>query len=343
MSKFGACTRKFHNMKKSIILVVAALLSLNCNHTPKTRIVPLNDNAVTEEIQPQKTHPGKLVMEQECYICHNPKDSQESMIAPPMIAVKSYYIGENTTKEQFTEDLIKWVNDPEQESKMPDAIFEFGSMPYIPYPDDAIAQIAEYIYDYDIQRPDWYDEALREGDGKGIMLNRSIISKEIQKKNADIGMAHAMAAKTALGKKLMKAISEEGTIGAIEFCNTKALALTDSISVMNNAIIKRISDKPRNPMNTANEEELGYITYFKKLIASGKEPKPIVKRENGEVDFYYPITTNTMCLQCHGKPNAQVLPETLSTLKSLYPNDKAIGYGENEVRGLWSINFDTDN
>ncbi len=226
---------------------------------------------------------------------------------------------------------------------MPDALFEFGSMPYIPYPNDAIAQIAEYIYDYDIQRPNWYDKALKEGDGKGILMNRNMITKEIQNKNAEIGMAHAMAAKTALGKNLVKAISEEGTLGAIEFCNTKALALTDSISVMNNTVIKRISDKPRNPKNTANEEELGYIKYFKKLVASGKEPKPIVIRENGEVDFYFPITTNTMCLQCHGKPNAQILSETLSTIKSLYPKDKAIGYGENEVRGIWSINFDTEN
>ncbi len=75
-------------MKKFVILFVAALLSLNCRDTPKTKIEPINDNAVTEETQLQKTHPGKLVMEQECYICHNPRASQESMIAPPMIAVK---------------------------------------------------------------------------------------------------------------------------------------------------------------------------------------------------------------------------------------------------------------
>jgi hypothetical protein len=76
------------------------------------------------------------------------------------------------------------------------------------------------------------------------------------------------------------------------------------------------------------------------LIAAGKEPKPVVIRDKNEVDFYYPITTNTMCLQCHGKPREQIAPETLATLKSLYPLDKATGYSENEVRGIWSINFD---
>ena len=250
-------------MKKYTIFLVFGLLLLNCKEGKKDSTEYVKNQTILESDVLAKQHPGKRIMEQECYICHNPKASQESMIAPPMIAIKNYYIGENTTKEQFTEDLIQWIIDPEQESKMPDALFEFGSMPYIPYPDDVIAQIAEYIYDYDIEGPTWYDEALKEGGAKVIMMKRSIISKEIRNENANIGMAHAMAAKTALGKNLVKAISEEGTIGAIQFCNAKALEITDSISVMNNVIIRRVSDKPRNPKNAANEEELGYITYFK--------------------------------------------------------------------------------
>ena len=40
------------------------------------------------------------------------------------------------------------------------------------------------------------------------------------------------------------------------------------------------------------------------------------------------------------KPNEQIQSETLATLKSLYPSDKAIGYDVNEVRGIWAINFE---
>lgn len=327
-------------MKNYAIFLAFGLLLLNCKENKKDRTEYVKNPLIIENEEVVKQHPGKRIMEQECYICHNPEASQESMIAPPMIVIKDYYIGENTTKKQFTDDLIQWIIDPEQESKIPVALFEFGSMPYIPYPEDVVAQIAEYIYDNDIERPKWYDEALKEGDAKGMMLKKSIIFKERQTENSNIGMAHAMAAKTALGKNLVKAISKEGTAGAIEFCNEKALEITDSVSVMNNVIIRRISDKPRNPKNTANEEELGYITYFKKLVAAGKDPKPIVISEGGEVDFYYPITTNSMCLQCHGKPEEQISAETFTTLKSLYPQDKAVGYSENEVRGVWSINFD---
>lgn len=323
---------------RNLIFFLFVFGLLSCKNGAKPEYTSVETMANKKKVATAQSHPGKEIMETECYICHDPMASQESMIAPPFIAIKKYYIDENSTKDQFTEDLIKWVNDPETESKMPDALFEFGSMPYIPYPDDAIAQIAEYLYDYDIERPNWYDAALKKG--KGNLFNRDMVSKEIQENNSKKGMAYAKAAQTALGKNLIKAIGEKGTIGAIEFCNTRALALTDSISVMNNAVIKRVSDNPRNPKNMADEEELGYITYFKKLVASGKDPKPIVKIEKNEVDFYYPITTNAMCLQCHGQPNDQVTGETLARLKNLYPADEAIGYEANEVRGIWGINFE---
>jgi hypothetical protein len=43
-----------------------------------------------------------------------------------------------------------------------------------------------------------------------------------------------------------------------------------------------------------------------------------------------------MCLQCHGK---QVEPEVAKQILKLYPKDLALGYSENEVRGIWSITF----
>ena len=111
------------------------------------------------------------------------------------------------------------------------------------------------------------------------------------------------------------------------------------MSVRYNAKIKRVSDKNRNPNNKANAEELIYIEQFKEDLAEKKEVKPIVVEEGEQVHFYYPIPTNTMCLQCHGKPDA-IKPEVVKKIKELYPNDLAVGYGENEVRGIWSIVFD---
>jgi hypothetical protein len=160
------------------------------------------------------------------------------------------------------------------------------------------------------------------------------------KNYSEIGSNYAKSTQAELGKNLVGAIQKSGTLGALEFCNVQAYPLTDSMAAVHNAGIHRVSDKPRNPDNRANGKELAHIKYFKNKIASGEEYKPIVENEHGIITFYAPITTNAMCLQCHGKPNEQITPETLMMLQELYPDDKAIGYGENEVRGIWSIAFE---
>jgi len=322
--------------------LLAALLILitACKEGKKSEMMPVPNTPQTRITQSENNHPGKMILESECYICHNPRASEESMIAPPMAAIKKHYITSNTSKEEFTAALMNWVNDPEQNSKMPDALKKFGIMPYIPYPEDAIAQIAEYLYDYNIEKPDWYDVNYQKQQNFGKEAGQK--TRDTQSNLVSAGLEYADAAKNQLGKNLIRAIGEEGTSGAIEFCNTQAAKLTDSVSIMKNAIIKRVSDKPRNPANMANLEESGYIRYYQKLIASGTKPKPIVKTEKGEVSFYYPITTNTICLQCHGTPKEQIVTGTLATIKRLYPDDKAIGYKENEVRGLWAINFEEE-
>lgn len=320
--------------------LLALLFVVSCKNNKKGEMISNEDSPTNEVVITGENHPGKKILEKECYICHNPKVSKESRIAPPMVAIKQHYIHENTTKDEFTEALIAWVNDPEQETKMPGAQRKFGKMPYIPYPDDALAQIAEYIYEYEMAPPEWY-YANQDGGKKGVN-HKNTQFQDLSKKGSAMGMEYAKAAKQALGGSLLKAIQEKGPTGAVEFCNMKAISLTDSVSVMNNAVIKRVSDKPRNLDNAANEEELGYIIYFKKLISAEIEPKPIVKTEDEAVDFYFPITTNTMCLQCHGEPQKQIRPETLTMLRKLYPNDQATGYQENEVRGLWTISFDIE-
>lgn len=330
-------------MKKYSIFLALVLLFAACKYAKKTKMETLGEVPAKNETMALKQHPGKVFMEQECYICHNPKASRAEMIAPPMETIKRHYIDSSVTKEAFTEALIRWVNDPETESKMLGAHAKFGPMPYMPNPDEVVAQIADYIYDNEIERPDWFDAHFQKAHKKGAGLGEChcFAIQEPEKEYAAIGLAYAMEAEAQLGRNLMQALQEKGTVEAIQFCNTQAIKLTDSVSVMKNAIIKRVSDKPRNPNNKANAEQLQHIASFKKSRASGKQIEPIVYSENGEVSFYYPISTNALCLQCHGKPDKQVLPETLVAIKKLYPKDKAMGYDVNEVRGIWSVNFDT--
>lgn len=102
-------------------------------------------------------HPGKQLMEMNCYICHNPKTSKESMIAPPMVSIKKQYLSEVISKEDFVNDFVSFVKNPsEEKSKMPEAITNFGLMPYQFYPENTIRQIADYLYEYDVEEPKWF-------------------------------------------------------------------------------------------------------------------------------------------------------------------------------------------
>ena len=155
----------------------------------------------------------------------------------------------------------------------------------------------------------------------------------------DLGSKIALSTKAQLGKNLLEAIQKNGTESAISFCNEKAYIITDSMSKIHKSIIRRVSDKPRNLDNKASSIELSHIITFKQMLEGNKNIEPIIDISSNNVNFYYPIITNSMCLQCHGKPNEDIQAETMKTLSRLYPKDKATGYDINQVRGIWSISF----
>ena len=303
-------------------------------------------------------------MEINCYACHNPTTGHDDRIAPPMIAIKNHYISGNTTKEQFIADIQNWIKTPsEEKSKMPGAIRNFGLMPYAAFPEEAIAQIADYMYENDIDQPEWFEDhfnkergngtgkGMGQGQGKGKgrgmgqvrgmgqgMRQGQSINEDLNYE--DIGLEYALSSKAQLGKNLMGALQKKGVQEAVTFCNERAYALTDSMARIHKANIKRVSDKPRNQNNKANKVELDHIETFKSMVANQEEIKPIIEEVRTSINFYYPIITNSMCLQCHGIPNKELKSDTYKTIKGLYPNDKAIGYDVNQVRGIWSITFD---
>ena len=144
---------------------------------------------------------------------------------------------------------------------------------------------------------------------------------------------YAAEAQQLLGSQLKQKIAEGGPENALEFCNINAIPLTESISKKYNVSIKRVSDQYRNPDNAANASEIAVITTYKAMLAAGKMPKGLLK----DGHYYSPIVTNAMCLQCHGTPGKEMTEQTHKKIKSLYPQDKATGYGVDELRGIFSI------
>lgn len=311
-------------MKKLILIISSFALFASCgNEQIENENVPLNSY-----------NKGKELMELNCNSCHSSSAGENDRIAPPMIAIKKHYLEKGISKEDFIASIQKWIKNPSEDiSKMPNAVKKFGVMTKIDYPKEIIKEIADYLYSNDIEKPEWFDEHYNSQHGKKIDTIREL-------SYVDIGMKYALSTKSQLGKNLMKAIQSKGTEAAISFCNTRAIQLTDSMAVVNNAKIKRVSDKTRNPNNEANEKELAYISIFKSQLSKKEMLKPLVEESIDKVYFYMPIKTNAMCLQCHGTVEKELKLSTYDKLKVLYPNDQAIGYSENEIRGIWSIEFD---
>lgn len=297
-------------------------------------------------------HPGKKLMENQCYVCHNPSTDHKGRIAPPMVAVKSHYMTDSITNQEFVTAIWDFVEKPNPyKSKMKGAVNRFGLMPYQAFKEEEIKLIADYIYKHKIDEPDWFKDHLEaESNGEmpysnnGIMDSHTADTNALQtiKTPANRGLEYALNTKKELGKNLMQTIQKKGTKAAVTFCNKEAYPITERMAIAQNATIKRVSDKPRNPKNQANSKEMTFISQFKTAIAGNKTYQPITEIKNGRTHFYAPITTNSMCLQCHGTTNKDIQPDVLNTILQLYPQDKATGYGVNEVRGLWSITYDTN-
>jgi cytochrome c553 len=323
---------------KSIFYVLLFVL-VGCNTTPSEKKIDATQSATMQA----QNHPGKALMKSKCYACHNATSPHDQRIGPPMIAIKKHYIDDNTTKEEFIKEFVGFVQNPSEENaKMRGAVRKFGVMPKQYFEEKDLKAIAEYLYDYEIEAPEWFQKHWEErgnhGKGKGKGRGKGKHSKH--KRQGEQGMQYAMKTKQQLAKNLMGALQRGGTIEALEFCNVQAIPITDSMSVAQNVSIKRVSDKPRNPNNKASKEEADLIALFQQKINDKEGYTPVVKSlENGKKQFYAPIVTNQMCLQCHGTPHKTVTSNTLETVKKLYPKDVALGYDVNQVRGLWSIQY----
>lgn len=309
-----------------ILLVALALLGAGCNPTsaPATDEAPPSDVALAQGFQ---------LLETNCFSCHSPNADIDNRIAPPMEAVKRHYLERGTTRAQFTQDILAFLNNPSKEtSKMPGAVKRFGVMPKMSFSEAQITAIAHYIYHTELERPDWFEQHYQ---GERQKYAQSPAAATPLEK----GQQLAMQTKAVLGKNLLGAINADGTEHALAFCNTRAYPLTDSMATALNADIKRVSDKNRNPNNAANATELAYIAQAKEALAKGETAKPHLQEIEGRMVGYYPIMTDKMCLQCHGQTQTEVLPATLTAIQALYPKDKAVGYKANELRGIWVVSM----
>lgn len=155
-----------------------------------------------------------------------------------------------------------------------------------------------------------------------------------------LGKGEQIALETfsTLSGNLQSAIQVGGVPYAIQYCQTAASPLTDSVSTRYGVSVKRTSQQVRNPANAPDLFEEAALLRFDSLLAKGDLPSPYVSLIGLDtVAFYGGIFTQPACLQCHGQLNVDLTEENYALINSLYPDDQATGYLSGEWRGIWSI------
>ena len=154
----------------------------------------------------------------------------------------------------------------------------------------------------------------------------------------------ASAAQKALGGQLKKAIGEGGPRHAVQFCNTAAYPILDTLTTGLDVKIKRASLRLRNPKNAANDVEKKILDQYQGLLSGETELQPVVEfPDKNQILYAKPILLNNpLCLNCHGTVGTETSNETYALIKNLYPNDNAANHKLGELRGIWSITFDKE-
>lgn len=132
-----------------------------------------------------------------------------------------------------------------------------------------------------------------------------------------------------LSGKLKSVIDTGGFAAAIDFCSIEALPLTERIGDKYGVTLERISEKCRNPENKANNADIKVLARF------SENTSPILDQNQ----YYAPIYTQGLCLNCHGTVGAELKEELHTKIAAKYPKDLAVDYKEGELRGAWKVTF----
>ena len=144
----------------------------------------------------------------------------------------------------------------------------------------------------------------------------------------------------ALKSELASAMQSGGPIEAIDVCNTRAVLIGEEVSLEQGMTLSRVSVRNRNPDNAPNEWQATVLDSFKARKLAGEAPATLTWHEvadtgNGkELRFMKAIPTGAVCLACHGETLA---PPVAKKLAELYPEDKATGYSEGDIRGAFVV------
>jgi hypothetical protein len=149
----------------------------------------------------------------------------------------------------------------------------------------------------------------------------------------------------ALKSELMSAMKAGGPVQAIDVCHSTAPAIAREISEQQGLQVSRVSQRNRNSENAPTGWQTAVLDDFQSRLEAGGDPDGMTWQEiadtgdGREFRFMKAITTQPLCLTCHGET---VAPEVTQRLSELYPDDRATGFREGDLRGAFVVTRQLD-
>jgi hypothetical protein len=157
--------------------------------------------------------------------------------------------------------------------------------------------------------------------------------------------ASAAAFATALKSELTAAMQAGGPLQAIAVCNSKAPAIARDVSLQQGMQVSRVSERSRNPGNAPTEWQAAVLQEFQARLEAGEDVDSLawhdiqVTDDGREFRFMKAIPTAPLCLACHGEA---IAAPVAAKLAELYPDDKATGFREGDMRGAFVVTRSLD-
>jgi hypothetical protein len=144
----------------------------------------------------------------------------------------------------------------------------------------------------------------------------------------------------ALKAELTSAMQAGGPLNAIEVCSERAPAIAARVSVEKGMRLSRVSLRNRNPDNAPNDWQAAVLQQFETRQAAGEDLGVLLWQDVAESNsqreyrFMKAIPTAPLCLGCHGE---SIAPPVAEKIAELYPDDRATGFREGDIRGAFAV------
>ena len=181
-----------------------------------------------------------------------------------------------------------------------------------------------------------------EGGGEAVQpVAPDPASSAISESDATVrGREASKALAGTLLAQLTAALEAGGPVEAVRVCRTIAHPITEGGSDAAAGIrVRRTAPRVRNPENAPDATDREVLDRLRELRESGKPfPEEVVTRDGDGFRYYKPLPTKPLCLQCHGERESfdGALVERLT---ELYPEDKAFGFAEGDLRGVIRVDI----